>query len=66
MKFAKVIRKVIAHDADGVSVRGGIDAAVAANVNEPGTSVTSVRQESHVVQDSRTTTSRDPKERADG
>lgn len=70
MKFAKVIRKAIAHDSDGVSVRGGINAAVAANVNEPGTSRTSVRSESHIVQDSRSArTSHDESprtEQADG
>lgn len=53
MKFAKVIRKVIDRDADGISVRGGINAAVSGNVNEPGHTVTTVHSESHVVQDSR-------------
>ena len=34
MKFVKTIRKVLDHDADGVSVRGEINAVVAANVKE--------------------------------
>lgn len=68
MRFAKLIRRVIAHDENGVHVRGGVNAVVAANVNEPGTSTTTVRSESHVVQDSRTRADRPStqQEKADG
>jgi hypothetical protein len=36
VKFVKTIREVLDHDADGISVRGEINAVVAANVNEQG------------------------------
>ena len=34
MKIRKVIRKEVQHDDDGVSVAGGLNAVIAANVNE--------------------------------
>jgi len=50
VKLRKVIRRQIRRDADGVSVAGGIDAVVSANVNEPGTSETTVRSHTRIVQ----------------
>ena len=48
MKFAKTIRKVIAHDAEGINVRGEINAVVAANVDaRKGTVVATTDPETH-------------------
>jgi hypothetical protein len=50
MKLRKVIQRRVQKDADGVSVAGGINAVVSANVNEPGTTKTSVRSNTRIVQ----------------
>lgn len=50
MKLRKVIQRHIAGEKDGVSVAGGLDAVVSANVNEPGTTETSVRSHTRIVQ----------------
>ena len=50
MKLRKVIQRHIRADADGVSAAGGIDAVVSANVNEPGTTRTTVRSKTRIVQ----------------
>jgi hypothetical protein len=50
MKYRKVINEPIEIDEDGVSVRGGVNAVIAANVNEPGDSHVSSRQRVRVVQ----------------
>jgi hypothetical protein len=50
MKLRKVIQRQIRRNADGVSVAGGLDAVVSANVNEPGTTETSVRSKTRIVQ----------------
>ncbi|MEA2447281.1 MAG: hypothetical protein QOK47_918 [Actinomycetota bacterium] len=51
MKFRKVINKPIRGDEDGVSVAGGVNAVVNANVNEPGSeSHVSSKQKVRVVQ----------------
>jgi hypothetical protein len=50
MKFNKVIRKRIEHSKDGVNVAGAIDAAIAVNVNESGTSHSSVHSDTPIVQ----------------
>jgi hypothetical protein len=50
VKLRKVIQKQIRRDADGVSVAGGLNAVVSANVNEPGTTETSVRTKTRIVQ----------------
>ena len=50
VKLRKVIRRQIRSDADGVSVAGGIDAVVSANVNEPGSNRTTVRSKTRIVQ----------------
>ena len=41
MKFSRVIRKVIERDEDGVQVSARINSVVAANVNEPSSTVKS-------------------------
>jgi hypothetical protein len=50
VKFRKVIQRAIRHDKDGVSVAGGLNAVVNANVNEPGETKTSVRSHTRIVQ----------------
>ena len=50
VKLRKVIQQRIRKDADGVSLAGGIDAVVSANVNEPGTTRTSTRKKTRIVQ----------------
>jgi hypothetical protein len=50
MKLRKVIQKRFGHDADGVSVAGGLNAVVSASVNESGESKTSVRSHTRIVQ----------------
>ena len=50
MKLRKVIRRRVNKSADGVSVAGGIDAVVSASVNDPGTTRTSVRSKTRIVQ----------------
>jgi len=50
VKLRKVIRRRIRTDTDGVSAAGGIDAVVSANVNEPGTTRTTVRSKTRIVQ----------------
>jgi hypothetical protein len=50
VKLRKVIQQRIRKDADGVSLAGGIDAVVSANVNEPGTTRTSRRTKTRIVQ----------------
>ncbi|MFN2594980.1 MAG: hypothetical protein ABR579_08860 [Actinomycetota bacterium] len=50
MRFRKVINKPIEKEIDGVSVKGGINAVIAANVNEEGSSVTSVSSKQKIVQ----------------
>ena len=50
MKLRKVIHRQIRQNADGVSVAGGLDAVVAASVNEPGETQTSVRSKTRIVQ----------------
>ena len=50
MRFKKLISEPIDKEADGVHVTGGINAVVSANVNEPGSSVTSVSSKQRIVQ----------------
>ena len=50
VKLRKVIRRQIRNDTDGVSVAGGIDAAVSAAINEPGETSTHVRSKTRIVQ----------------
>ncbi|MEA2477891.1 MAG: hypothetical protein QOC87_2090 [Actinomycetota bacterium] len=50
MRFKKVINEPIDHEVDGVHVTGGINAVVAANVNESGSSVTRVSSKQRIVQ----------------
>jgi hypothetical protein len=50
MKLRKVIQKHLRHSSDGVTVAGGIQAVVSANVNEPGTTTTNVRSNTRIVQ----------------
>ena len=58
IKFQKVIRKRLDRSEDGISVAGELNAAISANVNEPGVTKTDVRSTSKVVQrtDNRQTT----------
>ena len=49
MKVRKLIQERIRHSADGVNVAGDVNAAIAANVNEPGGS-THVSSKQTVVQ----------------
>jgi hypothetical protein len=50
VKLRKVIQRRIQKNADGVSAAGAINAVVSANVNEPGTTQTSVRSSTRIVQ----------------
>jgi hypothetical protein len=50
VKINRVIRKRIAHDEDGISLAGGITAAISASVNEPGESTTHVSATDRIVQ----------------
>ena len=50
MKINRVIRKRIAHDEDGISIAGGLTAAISASVNEPGESTTHVSANERIVQ----------------
>lgn len=50
MKFRKVIQKHIRHSSDGIHVAGAIQAAVSANVNEPGETRTNVESHTRIVQ----------------
>jgi len=50
VKVKKVVRKEIDHDADGVHVAGGINAVIAANVNESGSTHTRVSSRRRIVQ----------------
>ena len=50
MKLRKVIQKTIRHRDGGTDVAGNINAAVAANVNEPGRSHTHVSSKQRIVQ----------------
>ena len=49
-KFRKVINEPIEIDEDGVTVRGGINAAISANINEKGSSHVLSKQRVKVVQ----------------
>ncbi|MEA2495008.1 MAG: hypothetical protein QOJ29_2919 [Thermoleophilaceae bacterium] len=50
MKLRKVFQRQIREDADGVSVAGGLQAAISAAVNEPGATETHVRSKTRIVQ----------------
>lgn len=50
MNLRKVIQRTLRHGKDGVTVAGGLNAVVNANVNEPGESRTSVRSRTRIVQ----------------
>lgn len=50
MRIKKVFNKKLEGGEEGVSVAGGINAAVAANVNEPGPTSTSVKTRQRIVQ----------------
>jgi hypothetical protein len=50
VNLRKVIRKRIQESRDGVNVAGSIDAVIAANVNEPGTTSTHVSSNTRIVQ----------------
>jgi hypothetical protein len=65
MKIRRVIRKQIAHDEDGISLAGAIDAAISANVNEPGKTTTRVSSRQRIVQRANAATER-PSARDDG
>ncbi|MFP5298120.1 MAG: hypothetical protein ACLGHL_03935 [Actinomycetota bacterium] len=49
MKVRRVINRTIDHEGDGVNVKGGINAVVAANVGEKGSS-THVSSKQRIVQ----------------
>ena len=49
MKVRKLIQERIRHSSDGVNVVGDVNAAVAANVNEPGPTHTHVSTRQRVV-----------------
>jgi hypothetical protein len=50
VRLRKVIQRHIRRDADGVSVAGGLQAIVSANVGEPGTTETKTRSHTRIVQ----------------
>lgn len=50
MKIRKQVTKYVLHSEDGVNVVGSINAAVAADVNEPGPSRTKVSSRQRIVQ----------------
>lgn len=61
MKFRRTIRREIDHEKDGVSVKGGVNAVIAMNVNEKG-SVSSVSSKQRIVQRSSRSNDAEPKE----
>jgi hypothetical protein len=50
VKIRKVFQRRIDHHDDGVSVAGGVNAAISANVNEPGENSVRVRSNQRIVQ----------------
>lgn len=50
VKIRKVIQRRIRHEGDGVNLSGDVNAAISANVNEPGPSRTHVSTRQRVVQ----------------
>ena len=50
MNLRKVIQKTVRRSGAGTDVVGNVNAAVSANVNEPGRSVTSVSSRQRIVQ----------------
>ena len=50
MNLRKIIQRQIRHDRDGVQVAGDVNAAISANVNEPGHSHTHVSSRQRIVQ----------------
>ena len=50
MKIQKHVTRKVQHSEDGVNVAGTVNAAVAANVNEPGSSHTKVSSRQRIVQ----------------
>jgi hypothetical protein len=50
VKLRKVIQKKLRHEGNGVTAAGDVNAAVVANVNEPGPSRTHVSTRQRVVQ----------------
>jgi hypothetical protein len=50
MKLQKLIRRQIRHDGEGSHVVGDVNAAISANVNEPGPSHTHVSSRQRIVQ----------------
>lgn len=50
MRFRKVINEPVDEEHEGVRVTGGINAVIAANVNDQGSSVTSVSSKQKIVQ----------------
>ncbi len=65
MRIRKVINEPIDVERDGVNIAGGVNAVVAANVNEPG-STTSVSSRQRIVQRSKRSSGRKRKETSDG
>lgn len=47
MRLRKVVRRPIRIEEDGVNVEGGVNAVVAANINEPGSSQRKVSSNPH-------------------
>lgn len=50
MKVRKLIQKRLRHEGSGVNLAGDVNAAVSANVNEPGPSHTHVSSRQRVIQ----------------
>jgi hypothetical protein len=54
MKIRKLINKRLEHDEDGVQVAAAVNAAVSANVNEPGSTTRASSRQRVVQRDGRT------------
>ena len=50
MKINRVIRRKLKGDSEGQGIAGGVNAVIAANINEPGHSHTSVSSKQRIVQ----------------
>ena len=50
MRIRKILDRQIRHRSEGVEIAGDVNAVISANVNEPGTTVTSTRSHNTIVQ----------------
>ena len=65
MKIRKLINKRLEHDADGVQISGAVNAAVSANVNEPGSTTHASSRQRIVQREGRTVVESEERESSD-